>query len=59
MYSSADILKLNHYLSIKDSCLFRAHFELVIMPISKAAANLPVESEDLRVKMKNNVVLND
>ena len=37
---------------------FQAHSGLVITPISKAAANLPVESEDIRVRMKNNVVLN-
>lgn len=60
MYNSADTLKLSHTFLIKDSCLFKhiLGMLLVIMPVIKAATNLPVESGDLLVKMKTNVMLN-
>jgi len=60
VYNSADTLKLRHTFLMKDSCLFKhiLGMLLVIMPVIKAATNLPVESQNLGVKMKTDVMLN-
>lgn len=61
VYNSADAWKLSHTMLIKDLCLFKhiLGMLLVIVPVTKAATNLSVDSEDLLVKMKMNVMLNN